>query len=126
MFLFHAFHTLHNARAAEDACFLLRVLNQDDAARSTEHGEPQEEWEPGAGEDWGKLVQTEALLDPTEGFMVDGRVVFEAELTKRAGRTAGCGEEVPDPPATMCRDGEALLEVSQPNAEIPYSLHDIS
>jgi hypothetical protein len=57
------------------------------------------------------LISTATLLDPTKGFFVDGRVIFEAEITKSTGTSSSRVDEMHEAPATWCRDGKALLEV---------------
>ena len=98
----------------KDICYLLRAVNQSDPTRSEERGGPQEKWEADAnstGEGWAKLIPTDTLLDPTEGFLVDDRVIFEAELTRTTGTSSSRVDEMQEAPATLSRDNMALLEV---------------
>ena len=99
-----------------DVCFLLRAVNQSDATQSRTGGGPQQKWTPPANGTrcgFGNLIRTATLLDPTEGFLVDGRVIFEAEITKSTGTSSSRVDEMQEAPVTMCRDSKALLEVCQ-------------
>ena len=99
-----------------DVCFLLRVVNQSDATKSKAWGGPQEKWAPPANNTaYGchNFIPTATLLNPTKGFLVDGRVIFEAEITKSTGTSSSRVDEMQEAPVTMCRDSKALLEVCQ-------------
>jgi hypothetical protein len=100
----------------KEVCYLLRAVNQSDATQSWTGGGPQHKWEPAGnstGHGWGNLMRTAILLDPTKGFLVDGRVIFEAEITKSTGTSSSRVDEMQEAPVTMCRDIKALLEVCQ-------------
>ena len=100
----------------KDVCYLLRAVNQSDATNSKAWGGPQKKWAPAGnspGHGFLRLISTATLLDPTKGFLVDGRVIFEAEITKSTGTSSSRVDEMQEAPVTMCRDSKALLEVCQ-------------
>ena len=57
-------------------------------------------------------MTTDTLLDPSKGFCVDNKLMFEAEITKRTKSTSSRVDEIQEAPPTLIRDQTALLEVS--------------
>lgn len=99
----------------EDVAFLLRVVNQRDPTKSKTRGGTQEKWTPvlAVSKGWHRLIVTNTLFDPTKGFLVDGAVIFEAELYRGMSHLSYRRvDEMQEVPVTLVRDNMALLEVS--------------
>ena len=93
------------------------MVNQGDATLSEVAGGPNEKWNPSpnAGKGWANFMSTEDLLDPSKGYCVDNKLIFEAEITRRTASTSSRVDQMQEAPPTLIRDQTALLEVSVDN-----------
>ena len=94
--------------------YAVRVVHPTDPAKSVVHGGPNKKWNPtGAMSQGYNIIRRERLLDPASGFMVEGRVIFEADITKVSGQsTARRLDEIKEVPASLVRDVTAMWEAS--------------
>lgn len=102
--------------APTDVCFLLRVVNQADPAQSRTQGGSSIRWTPPTNTSafgWSKTIERSLLMDPEAGFLVDGRVILEAELTKVSGTSSRRIGEMAEVPATLSRDLASSLECDE-------------
>ena len=99
------------AESPKDVCYLLRVVNQRDAKLSKVQGGATFKWVGPLASGRVFDTKTEDLLDPSKGFCVDNKLIFEAEITKRTASTASRIDEMQEAPPTLVRDLGGLLEV---------------
>ena len=55
------------------------------------------------------MIRTTTLLDPTKGFLVEDRLIFDAEVYTSSVTSSSRVDEIEEAPATLTRYGTAFL-----------------